>query len=592
MINPVYNDIKVYQINLDFYELDSFKLEYNKVILHIINYHKENFQTEYDLTHSIEYFTKDDNHYTLYTFNELEKESIWKDFFPKELVKDKDFLVKSTSFSLFIQVGTRLFCVIGGKGISVITRFLNQTFGLDFYEKIAEPENDVVHSHVSRSVSGNLTSEQRTFRNEQKLQDVLSIGRIPKKIYLMLRQELKDTLFDFINFDKSENIYLEISIAFCLKWKITFNQLHEMVIKINEVLDSSGTKSLSRFEKVIDENLINNNLLPALLNYLRDDMVSLSTPTIGISFKKLLDYDFVHPNKLTVFYECDEYKAYFKNAKEPFFETRDRTTIYSSVLKHIYSLVEPNEINKFNSIILGTRIRGFTGLNKKSEAMFINHLTCELDLLSTPYFLIDNHWYKVKGDFIESINEQCHQMIKRNLLLPNPLYKPWNNKLLSEGEYNLLYKNENNYLVLDKILGQNIELCDVLYETNESIYLIHVKDGFDAKIRDLTSQISISANRLWNDLKSDQVFLKEIFSNFVSSGNNTTNISWDDFLKKFKTKEIIYVLAFSTNLIGKTVLKDINSHKSNIAKFSIIQNFREVQVNNYQLKVIEIEKSI
>ena len=583
MIERAYNDIKVYQINLDFFELKGFNNEFVKVTRHIINYHKENFKSDYDLIHSEENMTIADCSYLLYSFNETEKESVWKEFFPKELTKDRDFTIKSTSFCLFIHKGTRIFSVIGGKGISVIKRFINNSFGLDFYEKLAEPENDIVYSHISRGVSGNLTSEQRTFRNEQKLQDILSIGRVPKKFFLLLRQDLKDTIFDFIDFGESENIYIELGSAFCIKWKISFSQLHELIIKVDEVLNSNSTQSLSRFERITDDEFINDSLVPALLTHIRDDMVRLSSERVN--YQMLLDYDFVHPSKLSIFYECDEYKAYLKGTQNPFYETRDRFTLYYSILKHIYSIVDANDDFEFRKIILGVRVRGFVGETKKTEAMFINHLTCELNFSVNPYFLIDNLWYRVKGDFIESINEQCSKIIKRNTLNLNPLDIQWDENK-TEGEYNLLYKKRSRYFVLDKMLGQNIELCDILHETEDTLYLIHVKEGFDAKIRDLTNQVSMSSNRLWNDLKSNQEFLKSVFQRFLEN-NNEENISWTEFLAKFKTKEIVYVLAFRSNAIKGSVMSNIENYKSNIAKFSIIQCFRE-QIENYQLKIVEI----
>lgn len=581
------HDVKVYQINLDFYELIKLKETSSGVISHIIEYHKEHFKSEYSLDYSTRRFTIEPYQYTLYSFNEREKESMWKDFLPEELIGDRDFTIKSTSFALFIQANNRIFSIIGGKGISVIKRFINHTFGLDFYEKLAEPENDIVYSHVSRGVAGNLTSEQRTFRNEQKLQDTLSIGRVPKKYYILLRTDLKDTVFDFIDFGDSENIYIEIGAAFFLKWKIDFSQLQSLIIKINEVLDFDNGRSLSRFEKVQDEQFVNGNLLPALLTHLRDDVVRLTTP--GSNLNMLLDYDFVHPSKLNTFYECDEYLAFTKGSQTPFFTTRDRLTLYSSILEYVYSQVDPSSSFEFNKMILGVRIRGYIGQQKKTEAMFINHLTCELSSTARPYFLIDNQWYSVKGDFIKTINDQCLQIIRRNLLLPNPLDLPWEINE-SEGEYNSKYLRRVNYFVFDKMLGQNIELCDVIYETEQQLFLIHVKDGFDAKIRDLTNQASISANRLWNDLRAEKKFLNEVFSSYDNSANNHSGLTRSSFIEKFN-KEIIYVLAFTSSIKRKTVLDNFEDHRSNIAKFSIIQNFSEVQTTSYQMRVIEVQRN-
>jgi uncharacterized protein (TIGR04141 family) len=584
MVEHLNHDIKVYQINLDFYELSGIKSRLSNVVNHIVEYHKDNFKSDFEVAHSIEVFEKEPCRYTLYSFNERELESFWKLFFPTELIGDKDFTVKSASFALFIEMSARLFCVIGGKGISVIKRFINHSFGLDLYEKIVEPENDVVFSQVSRSVTGNLTSEQRTFRNEQKLQDTLAIGKVPKKFSLILRQDLKDTLFDFIDFGDGENIYLEIGSSFCIKWKLNFGQMHELIGKINEILDFQTTRSLSRFEKIQDEAFINESLLPALLTHLRDDMVRFASTNPNRNL--MLDYDFVHPQKLNMFYECDEYCAYTKGTRDPFLTTRDRTLLYREILLHVYTLVEPEDEFEFRRIILGVRVRGFTGQDKKTEAMFVNHLTCELTSTIRPYFLIDNTWYSVKGDFINSLNEQCLQLIRKNLIQPNPLDIHWSRED-DEGEYSLRYLSRTGYYVFDRMLGQGIELCDIIYETETSLYLIHIKEGFDAKIRDVTNQVLISASRLWVDLRSEYVFLRTVFDAYSASSNNYFNVSWDEFKLKF-AKEIVYVIAFSSGHKDRTVLGNLSEHRSNIAKFSIINGFSEIQTNNNQLRIIEI----
>lgn len=586
-MKTAYNDVKVYQINLDFYEFKSFKKDITSVVKYIITYHKEHFETSYQLTFTEERYQIESCAFRLYTFNELEKESYWKQFLPKELIGDRDFTLKSTSFTLFIIIEKRLFCVIGGKGISVIKRFCNHSFGLDFYEKIADPENDIVHSQYSRGVSGNLTSEQQTYRNEQRLADALSLGRIPKKIHLQLRKELKDTVFDFIDFGDTENIYLEIGIAFCLKWKINFDQLCELIVKINEILDSPTSRPLSRFDRITDHLFIEDNLKSALLNHLRNDMVRLNTPDTIVGM--LLDYDFVHPNKLSTFYECDEYKVFLKGAKSPFYSTKDRSKIYYNVLRHIYSIVDPSSDFEFKKTILGVRVRGYSGEHRMTEAMFINHLTCEISFNKKPHFLIDNHWYTVRGNFISEINQNCFQLISRNQLDPNPLNISWGDDL-NEGDYNLLYEGSENIYVFDKILSQNIELCDLIYTTQNMTYLIHVKKGFDAKIRDLTNQVLISSSRLWNDLKSDKSFLKGIYKNYNKRSQYHSFKSWNDFLGLFENKEIAYVVAFTSSISNTTVTHNLIGHKSNIAKISLIQSFKD-QIDNYQMKIIEISKS-
>lgn len=174
------------------------------------------------------------------------------------------------------------------------------------------------------------------------------------------------------------------------------------------------------------------------------------------------------------------------------------------------------------------------------------------------------------------------------MVSPNPLELEWNRTTQNEGDYNLSYENLKNYFVFDKVIFQNIELCDILYVSNNTLYVIHVKEGFDAKIRDLTNQISISSRRLWNDLKSDKSYLKGIYDRYNDMKRNHKNISWIDFEMLFTTKEIRYVLAFTSSFKGKSFFENYEIHKSNIAKFSIINIISE-QSESYPVNFAEIK---
>lgn len=579
------NYIKVYQIDLNHYELASLGNHREKINL-IIDYHKENFKSTVELQNSYSESRIGDIDYYLYVFNEVEKESLWKKFLPDSLTRHNQFSIQSTSFSLFIHCEGEIFVIIGGRGLAVISRHMNHYFGLDLYEKISDPAEDIVHSQQSRGITGNLTAEQRTYRNEQRLMDSLSIGRVPKKLNLLLRQELKDSLFEFMSFEPEENTYLELGSSFCIKTRIDFDQTHQLIKRIREIQRLEQSRPLSRFERILDKGFSENELLMSLKMHIRDDMVRINTP--DSNWRNNLDYDFVHPQKLNAFYECDLYKVFLKGAKTPILETRDRRTLYVETLKRIFPLVDPYNEWDFIKTLSGTRVRGYNKEEVKTEAMFLNHISCELEVDRKPYFFIDNNWYKVRGDFIDSLNNECETLLKSNEFNSVSLL-PWHSNL-TEGEYNLLYDSLEGFLVLDKSLGQNIELCDLLYETKDILYLIHVKEGFDAKIRDLTNQVLISATRLWNDLKSDREFLSQVYQRFILRRPEfAEKMSFDAFSMKFN-KDIIFVLAFCQNNPKIKVSTHIQDFKSNIAKFSIIQTMREMQVDNYSLKIIELER--
>ncbi|WP_161888571.1 DUF6119 family protein [Pontibacter russatus] len=532
--------------------------------------------------------TIDSIQYLLYTYNQREKESSWRSFLPSAIVTDEDFNVQTTSFVLFAILNRRIFATIGGNGITVIKRYLNQTFGLDLYEKISEPENDIVNSIESRGVAGNMTSQIVTYRSEQKLIDSLSFGRIPHRLNFQLRDTLLADVFDFIKFDGAEKVCVQVGTSFHIKWKLSFKEMHQLIQQIDKILDTTAHTPISSFVRIGDRNLTENNLRFALYNRVRDDMVRAFEPQNN-RYGARLDYDFVHPSKLQAFYECDKYALYERGAQQPFFETFDRHALYHAGLTFLYNNTDRTNPIDFNSKISGIRVCGYVNRLKKTNAMFAHHVTCEIEFNKKPTFHIDSHWYTIKGNFIEDINTLCSKSIKNNYLNSSVNLQVWGDSIKDEGQYNMLYHGLPNYLVLDKMLGQNIELCDILYEDDSSVYLIHVKQGFDAKIRDLTNQVIISANRLWNDLKSGAfTFIDEVCERYNNSIAADQKIDLHKFRMVFK-KDIIYVMAFNSHLRGKRIRDDISIARSNIAKFSLIHSFRDMPSNLYPLKVVEID---
>uniref|UniRef100_UPI0040494624 DUF6119 family protein n=1 Tax=Fluviicola sp. TaxID=1917219 RepID=UPI0040494624 len=582
------SNIKLYQIDTNFYELRTLASNRAKIDF-IINYHIENFESENGIENNTTVIDEEDYSLILYVFDEVEQESKWKRFLPREITQDHGFNIINTSFALFIVIHEYVFCIIGGKGISVIKRFINHSFGLDLFEKFAEPELDIVHSLTTRGITGALSSEERTYRSNQKLQDALNLGSIPIKINLVLRDIIKDSIFDFIEFNENENVHFEIGSSFSLKMPISFENTLNIANKAAEILDSEGGRPLSRFERIRDSEFIEDTLQGSLFTHLRDDMERLNSPNANTNY--LLDYDFIHPGKYAQFYECDTYKVFLRNGRNEIVETRDRTRIYFETLAYMFNNVERTNFFEFRRILAGIKVRGYLGDVEKTVAPFVSHVSCEIRVTETPYFLLDTKWYTVRGDFLEDINSQCSALLNVNDLPNNPLNEVWNTDDLNEGEYNLLYRGRTDFLVLDKMLGHNIELCDLLYETDEITYLIHVKEGFDAKMRDVTNQVTVSSHRLWNDLNSDRSFIREVYERFNRSENNTQNINYDTFSAKFD-KKIEYVIAYRHGGRNVTVAENIQTFQSNIAKFSLIMCMKEMQSYSYPLKVIEIGNGI
>lgn len=515
MTNGNQQSVKIYQIDTSYYEFGK-RMSLRDKVDFIMESHKEGVENKNVFHSQSSSYLFEDVEYVFYNYYFEDSESVWKNFLPLDLTQNVNFNVEQPSFILFLIVESNIFVTVGGRGSAIVKKYRNSNFGLDIYQKIANPTQDIIHSIDSRGITGNLASEQRAFRNEQKLADSLSIGQIPKSMMLTLNHELVDSLFDFIDFGDSSNVNLAISASFHLKFNITFDEVNSLIKVLSGLLKKEDLVSLSRFKRIVDKSLIKSSLVPRLHDYLYSEYDKVTNPR-GNDNRKL-DFDFVHPQKLLSYHEAEEYKVFLKNARKPLFTTKDRNQVFTLSMRYIFELEDrPTDQFSFIRYLMGAKVKSYSKKSKLTEAPFITHVSCEISVKDSTYFLIDKDWYAIKGDFVEEVNQECLSLIEGNELQPNPLCNFWDIEFVSEGDYNLSYLDEDGFTILDKVLSQNIELCDLLYETKDMLYLIHVKGGFDAKIRDLCNQVTISANRLWNDLRTSKKFVKGIFRSYAKS---------------------------------------------------------------------------
>ena len=593
-MDSIKQNVKLYKIDTQFYELRDIKSFVHK-IQHIVNDHRTRNDKTEELNQPLPSFQRDDFTYHLYVFSQNQSVSTWKDFLPSHLTRDEDFYTQETSFVLFIEAADDIYAIIGGTGIQVIRRYLNATFGLDIFAKIADIETNKVQSIKFRGVTGNVAGNNIFYRKEHRLIDTISFGKIHSEINFEFTEESIADIFDFIPNEERTSIFGRASSSFQIKTPLTFKQTHEFIKRITEIETIETFTPLSSLIQITDPHFINELIRPRLFDILRDDMIKIAEPHNAALNK--YDFDFCHPSQMAAFYECDEYKVYASKAQKSFLIVNNKEEIYEGTMRYIYENIEHSKLSSFMSFIAGIMVKGYSKGQLKTKATFVDHISCEINLErgGVSYFCIDTRWYKVRGNYIADINDTSLKLLRGNKLDNQILNLSWKNpKITHEGEYNLSYLGEKGFLVLDKMLGNNIELCDLLYKTENKVYLIHVKKGFDAKIRDLSNQIVIAAQRLWDDTKSGKYsFIDSVFDSFQKSDNFKDSEINDinDFRNFFsKDKEIIFVLAFVSTLNnGKKIFDNFSEVQSNIAKYSVIDCIREMKDNNYPIQVVEIE---
>lgn len=579
---------KIYKINKSFRLLEGLTdmLDICKFIINFsrksidINFilKDEDFSYQVDLENNLKFF--------LYTFNSDEVESEWKNYFPKNLIKDSNFIQQKLSLVFFIEFEDFLYVIIGGNSYRIIIPFLDENFGIDIYSRILDPENDELISIKTRSLTGKKAGNYSYYKENFKLIDHIKFGTIPKEISLKLSNVNNDN-FSFLKKTKNEKVQIIVSNSIKFRKKIEFETLKSLVKEIKYIEEIEKNNYLTTYTK-IENNELENKLKEKLINIIVNDIPNVIQRKINPINK--FNYEFCSPKYIDKFYEADVYHLFEKTEDSKyslFAKTLDKNKIYELVINKAIEKFGTNYTFKnIEYFLYGVKVRSYKNDEKRqlTSASFLMHINTEFILDEQPYFLLDNNWYLLQDSFVKDLNSQCTRILKNYSIPKNILSKRWDKNLIrKESDYNLLYNDIPNYLVFDTITINGIELCDVLYYDETNLYLIHVKYGFDSSIRELYNQVILSARRLQESLSSKEKEYLKINFKSIQKKNNTKNITQSEFIKLFE-KKINYVMAFTSDNKNEIIIENnVGKVKSSIAKFSIIQSSSEMRGEYYDL---------
>jgi hypothetical protein len=207
--------------------------------------------------------------------------------------------------------------------------------------------------------------------------------------------------------------------------------------------------------------------------------------------------------------------------------------------------------------------------------------------------LIDTKWYHLRDTFVKDLITNTQHILKTYKASDKILPLKWDKSILrKEKDYNSQYNSLKNYIVIDTIIEDGLELCDILHYDNANLYLIHVKYGFKSEMRELTNQITISARRLRETLGTEKKsILTKIYNRLILGNLDVDNLSLEDFILLFNRK-ITYVLAFTSHLSQDLkVESNIESFNSNIARYSLIQCSGEMRAYYYDMLTFQIMRN-
>ena len=591
-MNKIKFNLKVFLINKNHFVL---KEKSNKEIINVItSNHKRSLHAE---DQDIEIVQPKLNHlkqgkfdFYTYCYNQAKPQNYWRLFLPDELGENQDFNVIEFSYVLFTIYKSNIYCVVGGSGFKVIQSYMDINFGIDFYQHFAKPSEDILLKVTTRGVAGNISQKDNTFNYDQRISESLEYSEIPKKIKIVIRKELKKGIFKKFKLDGDKDV-MEIGSYFALRKKLSFDELKQLIKDIHKIRkDKSNYVQLTLFSRVENSNLIS-ELDNDLMDKIANDVVLHNTPA---DLNQLNDdiIEMVNSKKLEKFYECDEFRIRFrktwgKNDRM----VNDRKNLYKECTNHIFQNI--NNINDRFTIkgkFYDLNVIGLINGKDSTFGTFYSHIISELTYKSKKYFRIDANWYYLDDRFLEQIKKDAINTYIENKL-EIELLKKWKTGW-DEDKYNLKH-NKKGYYVLDKLIKENIELCDILIVKENTIYFVHVKDGFNTQMRNLYIQIILSAKRLWNDLNNNitSSYLIETLKKY-NKKYPTNKIDENAILHGILNNDykIEFVMAYRNySYSGHTDIEKIELSQSNIAKYSLVQTVREMRnYRRFGIKIIDI----
>ena len=492
------------------------------------------------------------------------------------------------------------YLITGGSGAHNILSELDYQFGIEILERIFNPDENKLDSVKEKAVIGDVLASNRFYRRARSLAFEDEFGKFFQDISLKVSKSQVEEYFPSIAEYKGTALKDILSISCCdnieIKAKIDFITLVKLIKDINYILSIETehifNQSLVPLTKRKEKKIINN------LNWkLRNSFVY----AIEHNDYDSIDFDICAKN-YEDFYSSTHYEVYLgdlhfltpANKKIPPISGDDVHEFNQfSLLKRISEFyIESKEYHQATSKSLflkeklpTLRISTFKeDGNISTTGSILSYIQTELTGKKS-FFYIDGVWYFLKEKFDESILEKFQSHIVPKLKNYG-FIESWD--VENETQYNEKYDKKTNPLYLHTVNIRNVELCDALYTFDDRIYIIHVKNGIGATIRDLVSQVFISARILEEELRTgNHEYIQELYQQGVSRERiDSGKMTFDDFLYNLQLKrEYCLVIYDETISKQKFISADFGSR---IAKFSLIEFAGMMHANNWDISIVKI----
>lgn len=501
---------------------------------------------------------------------------------------------KDVSTLFFIYDEDELFVIPTGLGYFTIQDFIDYDFGLKIMSGIIDKTSNAIKNISYKSISGQVAFNTRMFRNEYSLLNEDEFGKLFNEICAVIPKETFIEKLGLNNDFSKKDITCTGKSAFKITKTIDTKQLFNIIDKLKPLLQQSedifnSVKYISNKGSDKDKlNLLNKELLKRIYEDIKEGKSELP---FDISHREYRQYHTAA--HFQIFY--NDKPIYKEKLDEPpsnfqfLLDVAESDTVVLSDFETFCEFIGKIDIYSYDASEYNILTRG----------KFIKHISGEITLDGKTYFYINERWMQLEDRFIDDLNRNCREYLI-NFFDNTILDTEWvdDEDIPDENKYiDRVCSNDENCIKIHPIkTSEQLELCDIIKKTDSGdIQLIYIKDGFNNSIRDLTSQVAISQQRILEMQKGNNYeILSDYYDRICYSKNGSTlsNYSKEDFIEMFKRDNLTFVLAFRpTSNKGHTFMNEPEKFKSNIAKYSLIHALKEISILDmtFNIKLCEIK---
>lgn len=499
-----------------------------------------------------------------------ETEPSWKKFIGSLTDSDQKIINKSYSWILFMKKNNIHYGITSGNAHNLITGYIDLMFGIEIFSKISDLHQKSIKSVTDKTLYGNRFSGTNYFLKDISLSDEKKMNAYFKEVSSNIKN---DEVFSFLGLrgrNGSETTTIVAKDSLKIKKSIDRNELNTLIGKLSDLLTIEEYNSINDFSIITKRTKVYQELIGELRNGFYSWSQGDQQEEINITLP-------------IIFYQCEKVKLTYGDLV-----LKDEISIEELgdvIREHANGVFQEVNIDFVAEYLKRIKIVATENNEIVDKVSLINILDYKVLIDGKFYYLVDGQWILFKENFIGRLNRTLKEKIENieaQTFVEIPL-NPWGK--ISEGLYNLSHIEESNMAVMDKILVDQIEICDLLWIDGNELYFIHVKEGLAGSTRILCEQIEAAVSAIINSTMGSNSDLIERYYNSAKDKIATSSMSsqgrkfiflfpeYKDFIEAIQTMNLNFVFAYK-NSIKIVNTEDIISTPAKLAINGLLENIK------------------